>query len=269
MIDLGQVYHATLTIVGQSSPPTSAVLVITLPDGTTDTPAVGSGAASGADWLLSYDYQTVQAGLHKAAWTVTGPGTAATDYFSVRSFISIISLAEAKDHLNITRATDDSELRRFMMASTELVESKAGMCVRRAFTDRVEGRWQWQIVLPRRPVLSVESVTSIWAGGMSWAGSQLDVDHEAGIVSQLVPPRLLPFWWGPWDVAYTVGRADVAEHTVHAAKEQLRHLWETQRGAQPPQLLAGEQVFTTAAGWSFSVPNRVLELLEPDMVPPS
>src|SRR5262245_22612182 len=99
MIDVGQVYHATLTIKGQQSAPSTAVLVITLPDSTTVTPVLGPGAASGADWVLDYDYTTVQAGLHKAAWQTTGPGTAATDYFNVRNFISVLSLAEAKNHL--------------------------------------------------------------------------------------------------------------------------------------------------------------------------
>jgi hypothetical protein len=81
------------------------------------------------------------------------------------------------------------------------------------------------------------------------------------------PADGLGFWWGPWLATYTAGRAVVSETIIHAAKEQLRHLWETQRGAQPPQLLAGEQEFTTATGWQFTVPRRVLEALAPDMLP--
>lgn len=269
MIDLGQVYEATLTLPGQSSPPSTAVLTITLPDGTTVTPSVGPGAASGSDWLISYDYATTMAGLHKASWVTTGPGTAVVDYFSVRQFISVISLAEAKDHLNITRVLPDggAELRRFMQAATEVVESKAGICVRRQFTDRVSDGCR-ELVLPRRPVLSVTSVASVWPGGPSWTAGQLVLDGEAGIVSQAAPMGL-PFWYGPWDVTYACGRAVVDERFIHAAKEQLRHLWETQRGAQPPSLAPGEESFATSAGWAFSVPRRVLELLEDDMVPSS
>jgi hypothetical protein len=268
MIDLGQVYEATLTLTGQSGPPTSAVLTITLPDQSTATPAVGTGAASGSDWVLAVDYPTVQAGLHKASWVTTGPGTAATDYFSVRQFASVISLSEAKDHLNITRALPDggAELRRFMMAATEVVESKAGACVVRAVADEfIPGTCARQLRLPSGPVPSATSVTSIAslrANGPSWATGDLIVNPRAGTVQA---QDCRGFWGGPRQWSGTAGRPVIPERLEHAAKEQLRHLWETQRGAQPPAPLQGEETFTTAAGWTFSVPRRVLEMLEADM----
>src|SRR5689334_22832104 len=105
MIDTGQVYHATLTvrdITGALVNATTVTPAITLP------PAVTG--------QYSYDFTTTQAGLHKAAWQTTGPGTAATGYFNVRDFISILSLAEAKNHLAPSAAAatawtaDDDEL---------------------------------------------------------------------------------------------------------------------------------------------------------------
>ncbi len=36
-----------------------------------------------------------------------------------------------------------------------------------------------------------------------------------------------------------------------------------------PSVLQGEEIFATSAGYTFSVPRRVLELLEQDMVPSS
>jgi hypothetical protein len=68
---------------------------------------------------------------------------------------------------------------------------------------------------------------------------------------------------------HTVGRAIVPERYQHAAKELLRHLWDTQRGeleAGPLSASSGE-TFTTSAGWAFSIPNRVLEMLADDMTP--
>jgi hypothetical protein len=121
-------------------------------------------------------------------------------------------------------------------------------------------------VLPQRPLISVTSVTSIWTGGPVWTSASLAVDAEAGMVYQ---PSQLPFWWGPWDVVHTAGRQQINERWVHAAKEQVRHLWETQRGSMPPALLQGEEVFASTTGFTFSVPRRVLELLETDMVPSS
>lgn len=271
MIDTGQVYHATLTIKNQSGPPSTATLVITLPDATTVTATGGSlaSAASGPDWVLSYDYATAQAGLHKAAWLTQGPGTAATDYFSVRDFRSVLSLAEAKAHLSggttATWTADDDELRNFLQAVTEAVESKIGPCVRHAVTQRVSDGC-YQLVLAQRPVISVTSVQSVWTGGPNWTGSSLIVDTEAAIV--MTQLGAIPFYYGPWDVVYTAGRAVVPERIIHAAKELLRHLWETQRGQLQAQVFsdAGES-FTTSSGWAFSIPNRVLELLADDMTP--
>lgn len=270
MIDLGQVYEATLTLAGQSSPPSTVSLTITLPDQSAVTPSVGPGAASGSDWLLTVDYPTVQAGLHKAAWVTTGPGTAAVDYFSVRQFISVISLAEAKEHLNKTLGASaaDGELRRFMMAATEVVESKVGACVMRQVTaEFIPGDFRRVIRLPSGPVpdaASVTSIASLRANGPSWATADLIVNARAGTV-QTADCR--GFWAGPWQWSGTAGRRVVPERLEHAAKEQVRHLWETQRGAQPPALMQGEETFTTAAGWTFSVPRRVAELLEPDVIP--
>jgi hypothetical protein len=271
MIDTGQVYHATLTIKNQAAPPSSVTLVITLPDGTTTTPATGTGAASGPDWTVAYDYLTVQAGLHKAAWQTTVPGTAATDYFNVRSFTSIISLAEGKAHLSGGPAAawtgDDDELRNFLQAVTEVVESKVGPCVRRTVTQRAAPAGGGQIVLTQAPVISVTSVTSVWTGGPTWTGASLVVDTDAGIVTTQL--GAVPFYYGPWDVVHTVGRAIVPERYQHAAKELLRHLWDTQRGQleSGPLSASSGETFTTSAGWAFSIPNRVLEMLADDMTP--
>lgn len=267
MIDLGQTYRSTLTVTDATGTAANAVtvtLTITLPDATTVTPAVTNPPATTGTYIC--DYVTTQAGLHKFAWATTSPGAATTDYVNVRDFISIISLADAKAHLDISVTTDDDELRNFLMAATELIEAKTGPCVQRSFTDRVGsyGEISTGLVLNQRPVISVQTVTSVWTGSPSWTTAQLVVDTQAGIVQQV---NLFPFWWGPWDVVFTAGRAVIPERFQHAAKEQVRHLWETQRGSAQAPPLAGEETFSTAAGWSFSVPRRVLELIGDDMVP--
>lgn len=265
-LEVGQVYEATLDVrntAGTLVNPSSVVLTITLPDGTTTTPSVTNPPAVTGHFI--YDHPCAVAGLHKFGWVTTSPGTAKTDYVTVRNFISLISVQEAKDHLNFRAGQDsDEELSRFMQASTELVETKGGYTIRRSFTDRIsEG--VLELVLPRRPVLSVQSVTSVWPGGPTWTTSQLIPDLEAGII--MLNTQNTPFWWGPWNVAYTVGRAVPLEKHLHACKEQLRHLWDTQRGSMPPSLLGGEEVFTTSTGFSFTVPRRVLEAFEGEMVP--
>jgi hypothetical protein len=263
-LEVGQVYEATLDLRAQSGAatnPAAAVLTITLPDGTPDTPPVILPPA--VTGHLAVDYVLAQAGLHKFQWVTTGPNTAKTDYVTCREFISLISMQEAKDHLNITTGSYDEELSRFMQAATELVEDKGGHTIRRSFTDEISEGNAWQLVLSRMPVLSVTSVTSVWPGGPSWDTTQLRV-NQSGIVTQVQP---VPFWWGPWTVAYQVGRPVPLEKHLQAVKEQLRHLWDTQRGSMPAPLLGGEEEYTTSSGWQFSVPRRVLELFEDEMVP--
>jgi hypothetical protein len=264
VLDKGSTYRATLAVYdasGALADPLSATCTITLPDGSTASPPVTLPPAQTGKLIA--DYVTTQEGLHKVAWLTGTPGTAAVDYFSVRDYVSVISMAEAKAHLNITSTADDDELRNFLMAATELVENRAGTCVRRTFTERVSqgGR---ELVLARRPVISVALVKSVWPGGPQWTTAQLITDGEAGIVSQAY---LWNFWYGPWDVTYDAGRAVLAERHLHAAKEQLRHLWETQRGAVQAPPLAGDETFTTSWGFAFSVPRRVAELLAADEVP--
>lgn len=269
-LEVGQAYESTLAVTGsdgEPANPAAATLVITLPDGTTVTPAVQLPPA--VTGLLSADYVFTQAGLHKFAWTTSSPPTANTDWVTCREFVSLISRQEAKDHLNFKDATDDEEeLSRFMMAATEVVQAKGGQTIRSVFTDEIRGDIAYELVVSRLPVLAVQSVTSVWPGGPSWTdpgdGSVLRVS-DAGIVAQVQP---FPFWWGPWRVAYSAGRAVPLERHLHAVKEQLRHLWETQRGSMGQPLLGSEEQYTTAAGFSFSVPRRVLELLEDDMLPP-
>jgi len=263
MLCAGQTYRASITVGDNSVPASTVTLTITKPDQTIVTVSnpVNSPPGSGTYY---YDYVLPMVGLYQISWATTGPSTAPLpDYINVRNYISIVSIAEAREHLKKTTDASDEELGKFMMAATELVESKVGICVPRQLTDRVdEGRLR--IVVPGHPIMSVSSVTSIWPGGPAWDSTVLHFDAEAGIIYQ-VPP--FDFWWSPWDVTYTVGRQVIPERFIHAAKEQLRHLWETQRGGQPPALLQGEEEFTTETGFSFTVPRRVLELLEADIIP--
>jgi hypothetical protein len=266
MLCVGQVYRASVKVGDGTAPAGSVTLTIKLPDQSMVAGIVPVQDLTQGQGYYYFDYTLAQAGLHKFAWTTQNPGTAPPpDFVSVRDFISIISFAEARAHLNKTSNATDDELSAFMMAATELVESKVGICVPRTFTERID-QGRLQLVSVYKPILSVTSVTSIWPGGPSWPGSLIRWDAEAGIIYQIPP---FDFWWGPWDVVLTSGRQVIAERHIHAAKEQLRHLWETQRGGQPPALLEGEQEFTTSAGFTFSVPRRVLELLEEDMVPSS
>jgi hypothetical protein len=271
VISAGGMYPIAFDVLDASGVLThaaSVTLTITLPDGTTATPAITDTAVPGK-YRLSY--QTTIPGRYTAHAVTTGPVTSWDDTFNVRAFASIIGLGEAKAHLSGGPAAawtgDDDELLNFLAAVTEVIESKVGPCVRRTVTQRAAAQGGPQIVLTQAPVISVTSVTSVWAGGPTWTGNSLVLDTDAGIVTTQL--GAVPFYYGPWDVVHTVGRAVIPERYQHAAKELLRHLWDTQRGeleAGPLSASSGE-TFTTSAGWAFSIPNRVLEMLTDDMTP--
>jgi hypothetical protein len=270
LLDLGQTFRATATVtqpdangISQLVNAVSAVCTITLPDNTTATPLVVNDSTG----HYYADYVTTQAGRHSVSWVTTVPGTTTTDVFNVRTYAPMIGLDEAKAHLNGVGPGDDDELRNFIQAATEVVESKVGPCARRPFTQRISEGSTNQLVLRHKPLISVTSVTSIWPNGPVWTSAQLNPDLEAGIVQQT---WMWPFYYGPWDVAAIAGRTITPERYLHACKEQLRHLWETQRGTTPllaPLGAGGAEEFVSSSGWAFSIPNRVVELLQEDATP--
>jgi len=265
MLCPGQVYETTVTVQNIPGPPAAATLTVTKPDGTTEAHSgPWTWTQAGSNYTAAYDYLLAAPGIHRFAWVTTNPGTAPTPVTeNVRDYASALSMNEIKDHLNITGTRDDDELGEFLMAATEMLEAKCGILVPRQFTTRVdEGRYR--LVLDTRPVISVASVTSVWPGGPQWLTAQLRWDADAGIVDQISP---FPFYWGPWDVVLTAGRPVIAERILYAGKEQVRHMWETQRGSMPPALLQGEEEFTTTTGFTFTIPRRVLEALEADIMP--
>lgn len=268
MLTAGTPYLIAFDVRGDDGALANAVsvtLTISLPDGTTAAPTVTNPPAETGKYR--YSYLPPQTGFFQWSAVTTSPGRSFADSFHVREFASILNLAEAKQHLNLTGTADDDEIRNFLQAATELTESKAGACVRRTVTERVFGGTQNEILVTRYPLLSVTSVTSTQAGGPSWSSGQLAPDLDAGIIRP--QPGAAQFYGGPWDAVYVAGRAVIPERYLDAGKELLRHLWETQRGATPalPALGGEGETFTTSTGLTFAIPNRVLELLAGDMTP--
>ena len=228
-----------------------------LPDGTTATgsvlhPSTGS---------YTVDYTPTQSGRHTVRWVATGSNAAAfTDTFDVRDSadVPVVSLAEAKSHLNITVATHDDDLRRFLDVATDVCESYAGRSFRRrTVTAETHDGGSPTLLLRWTPVISVTTVTDdgtavtdyllepesgvLWRdddGLLTWAGSRRGVT-----------------------VAYVAGYASPPADVQQAVLETLRHLWTTQRGTMSGRNpLAGDE-YANGTGWSL--PRRVTELLEP------
>lgn len=242
----------------------TAVLTVTLPDGTTVTPSVPAPLYAG---MYVVDYVTVQPGRHAVRWVFTTPSNAYTDSFDVRESAppGILSLADAKQHLNKTTTTDDDEIRSWVESITAGIEGLCGPVIVRTVTERHDGRKVPVICLRQTPVLSVTSVVAILTGGTTYTVADLDVDTVTGVVQRKDGGTLT----GPLRVTYSAGRRIVPAAMSSAGRIILQHLWRTQQGPGRPQLGTGDfDVTEPIAGFGYAIPNRALQLLEPYRLPP-
>lgn len=241
----------------------TAVLAIGLPDGTSTSPPVeetGTGQ-------YQADYPTTQAGRHTVRWLFTGPGAAYTDSFDVRDAVppSILSLSDAMDHLNKKSAADRDEVRFWVEATTRAVEWFVGPVVVRTVTEVHPVRVVEALALRQVPALALTSVVPVRSGGTSYEVAGLDLDESTGIV------RLLSggCFYGPLRVTYEAGRRIIDANITAAARIILQHLWRTQQGPGRPQLGVGDfDVTEPIPGLGYAIPNRAVQLLNPDQIPP-
>jgi hypothetical protein len=287
--DVGQTYRAILLCTdaaGAPVNPATATLKVSAPPDITAAPATltlaGGQLTNPAVGTLYNDWPLATAGLHKFAWTTTGPGIAQTDYVNARQFVSVISLAEARNWLNVADTRLDPVLRLLMGVATRAAERVCGTLVPRQFTDDfVDGTYKTVIRLPHGPALSSSSVTSVKSiyaplGGPTWAASDLYVNAAAGTVRLA---SQLDFWYGPWLATYTGGRAEIPEDTIQGVKEILYDLWATQRGvladtdipdlatAEQFEQLAAQVAGAGSATGGYRIPPRALAYLQAEQAP--
>lgn len=271
MIDLGDVITpaASLTnAAGVAADAVSCVLTLTLPDGTSTSPAVthpGTGSYTAT-------YATTMAGLHTARWvatTITGGAAqeVITSTYEVEdSLEAIISLAELKDHLRITGTGSDEKLRATAEVATDVIENYLDRSLRRRTVVDVLDGGRSSVRLCRTPVLSITSVTD---SGTAIPASGYAVDYGAGIVYRGGTNSPTWFIWGRQSVTVTYVAGPVAgvipPRIRQAVLELARHLFTVQRGGSNlPRTQDGEG---SMGGAAQLIPARVRELLTDDRAP--
>jgi hypothetical protein len=256
--DLADPVPLTVQIYDADSQPSNASavsLTITLPDGTTTSPTVSNPTTG----RYQADYLAPLAGRYTARWVATGLNASAyVEAFDVRESAPgyIVSLADAKAHLNLTGVEFDEELRAFIEAVTPVVEDVVGPVVARTYTEVHSGGPF--LVLGYSPVISLTSLAPVLTNGITYEVADLDVDTEVGVVRRLDGGRFC----GPLRAVYKAGRPIVPANISQGAKEVIRHMWETQRGHSGARPGFGEEEFVTT-GSGYTVPRRVMELLAP------
>jgi len=250
--DLGDAVTLVWTASGSGG---TIALVVTLPDGTTTSPAITTTGASN-----SATYTTTQAGRHVVAWAATGSvKDAYRDEFDVADVTEagLVSLADIKRHLNITTTTYDDELRSFGEVAADLVEGHCNRYWRRRTVVDTFDAGGEAVNLTKTPIISITSV----------------VAREVAVPTQNYRVNLLTgrlrYRWGffPGDyedlvVTYVAGAVSTPPVVRQATLETVRHLWMTQRGSMGSRnALAGDDFSDRGMGMSFSLPRRVTELL--------
>jgi hypothetical protein len=275
--DLGAVVPLAVSITDATGAPTDAtgvVCAVTLPDGTTASPAPTVDNPSTGSYTANFT--TTQAGRHVVSWSSTSPQTAYVDVFDVRSVSvtpPIVSLADVKTYLRITSSTDDDELRDFIGTATAVIESYVGAVSRRTVVEKYNGDWN-KPYLPLRthPVISVGSVVE---GGNTLVAETDYTLTDTGILVRVAgpSPNLYPRGWvfgiDNVIVTYDAGRPIIGANLIEAAKELIRWNWRPQRGGDGPAFSGGNQDESNPTGGQivlgFYVPNSVLERLGSDV----
>lgn len=260
MLDLGDTVHIGGTCRDAAGSPTNAAtvqLTVRLPDGTDQVVAVTNPPAVTGEYGV--DYVPATAGLYRWWLRTTIPGTALTGSFDVRDPFPpvLISIAAAKEHLNIVGAAHDEELRGFVEAVTEVLEDHVGrVLVRRAFTEyRHVDRHVDRLALGRVPALSLTSVARVDATQTWSTTTDLHLDGESGVVTVRTgrPPLQ-----GHLQIGYVAGLESPPARYTLAARAMVAGLWEFSQRAGRSRRPSPDETRTEARRL---LPADVAELL--------
>jgi hypothetical protein len=263
---VGSIFRTVYTVFdefGVAVLPAGVALALFDPRGDPVTPSPTIGAPDGAK-QYHYDYVTTGPGLWSGLWSSTGPVTSKLFRFEVSSLVNqgLVSLEDAKAHLDKTSTVDDDELEELIGVATEIVEDLVGPVLVRTVVERHDGgRSLW---LQEYPIVEVVSIEPWLEFGTGFAVASTRLDSETGRLERLDGQSFAP---GPFKVTVRAGRPVVPKAVSHGAREIIRHLWETQRGGTTfvgPGPDPGEDEMFVVSGREYSVPRRVLELLAPE-----
>lgn len=255
---------------GALSNASATSITLRKPDGTSPSPyttPTNDGTGLYHQVIPHADVATI--GHYAWVWDATVSGFHAITYGTFDVFdpleVTVLSLADAKDALNIPQATttDDAEISRMVASITATVERRTGgPIVTRPITERVDMDGQpWEIKLSKRPLVSVTSITDVLTG-LAVDVSALDPDPAAGMVRRkdgqpFVVNR------GVVSVIYQAGWGTAVPAAVgEAAAMILQDLWRTQRGPAIGPTFGGPDAIPLTPPWMEPlIPPKAAELL--------
>jgi hypothetical protein len=142
----------------------------------------------------------------------------------------LLTLIDAKAHLNVTSATHDAAIQGFIDSASEIILNECGdtidATITETVTSSVDGSGRRVLMLSRTPVVSVASVTPTMQGMPTVDLSTLQINNESGVI-------YLANWYafyGPQKVTYTVGRASIPPSLRDACKLIVGWFFDTEQG---------------------------------------
>jgi len=177
--------------------------------------------------------------------------------------MSVLTLTDAKEHLNISGSAFDAELQAFIDAAEAAIGSdgKCGPLAPVAKTERLSGGRKG-LALRYTPVISLTSVTP--ANGTAYDVTLLDLDKRAGVVEWTSGASFAP---GKYDVVYQAGRATVPDDLMMGVKELVRHTWAASQrgGSRRPGSPPSDTLSNTLPGSAYLFVYRVQEYILPHL----
>ena len=227
------VYDKPIEDGGVLTNASSAVLTVTLPDGSTVTPSVTNPSTG----KYACDYTTLvssPSGRYTGQWLFTFPSGATTSYvetFDVGG--SLVTVDEAIAHLRaagiITTENDLDQLQWLTFVASDAVERDLGRTYqRKSFTETYSGGTD-AVVLRHTPVLSVTSVT---VSGTAISDYLLD---DFGILYRSATGC---FTWGRSNVvvSYVAGSVNPPPCVRFAALGVVQSMWQQSQQADHPSV---------------------------------
>jgi hypothetical protein len=276
VLELGETFSSGTFLVKDATGALGAATVtcsVTLPDMTTTAPTVTTPSLG----AYVFDYIGTLPGRYAYVMTATGGVLGSivrkqSGMFVVdaNTNLGVVSLEEAKSHLNIPLTTTraDAEIEGMIAAATDKIEQKCGPVLRRTVIERVThngGRAVWLREPPGpggNPYITVTSVAGV-TSGLTITPTDLDVD-PVGRVTYVAGTR---FGSGDYIWTYQSGRTSVPPGLRQAALNYVKGSYETQRPAAGLPWIGAQDVAVESPGMGLVLWRMELDM-KPFLLPP-
>lgn len=172
---------------------------------------------------------------------------------------NIVTLAEAKEHLNITGTSSDTELGKFVDAATAFVERHLGAVAQRTVTETVTPTTSGLIFLSS-PVISITSMTAAYGHPGTYTVADW-YPKGSSIVAGYGKSTSYPTW--PVRVEYVGGYTTIPADLRQATLDYIKWRWQSQRGPSPLPSMGDEFAMAPTS----TVPYKVMEVIDGYRVP--